>query len=462
MYAETLHLRHPLRPLCGFSNAQRHTSQPLRAPRPPMKSAVPVFAVVLMLVLLVASFGTDVTQMAAGGSIDLRNRITGARLMAAHRDAFHYKWKLPEPSELCDPFNNPALPITRTTVTPTLLMLNLPLAPLPYRYIQYIWLITQWLMLLGTAAMWMLVIPKGGWRWLWAATVTGFTFTVAWRHHTDRGQAYVVMLFILACWILVTRHPKHDNGFLPGLIAGLLVALRPPFLLLLSPFVLVRRRGQLLGALCGLVLSAGLPLLWSPSCWSDYHSAMQTWSDLYRAGTFNPKPPPQAYPPQVEGLSIDTLAHFSRDIPFADSSLFALFKSLGADIVPALPVLLTLVLLVALWFRASRGQPDDIVLAGIAAWSFLGDLFLPAPRNSYNDVQILNLVAFGLVLARGRQPWLVWLLLAAWPLNWAVMVALPREKWIINLPSVVLMTGAVLMLVMPVLQKSKPESAVLQ
>ena len=74
------------------------------------------------------------------------------------------------------------------------------------------------------------------------------------------------------------------------------MALRPPLLLLLGPFIWLRRRGQVIGAVVGLALSAGLPLLWSPSCWSDDPSARQTWSERYRAGTFNPRPPPQANP----------------------------------------------------------------------------------------------------------------------------------------------------------------------
>lgn len=425
-----------------------------------MKSALPVVACVLLGALLAVSFGTDWKNMSAGGSIDLRNRITGTRLLMSHRDAYHYKWKKPEPPELCDPFNNLALPISRTTVTPTLMLLNFPLALLKYPSVQSVWLITQWLLLLATAILWMLVIPKGWLRWLWAVAVTGFTFTVAWRHHTDRGQAYVVMLFFLACWTLITRHPKWGNGLWVGLIAGLLVALRPPLLLLLGPFVLLRRRGQIIGAVVGLALSAGLPLLSSSSCWSDYHSAMQTWSELYRAGTFNPRPPPQAYPAEIEGLSIDTLAHIAT-IPFADSSLFALLKSFGATNPPALPVLLALVSLIGIWFWLSRGQLDEVLLVGIVAWSFLGDLFLPAPRNSYNDVQILNLLALGL-LVRGRPSWIAWLLLASWPMNWAVMAALPREKWIINFPSVVMMAAAVLMLLRPVFEKAKPEPVALK
>ena len=422
-----------------------------------MRFALPVIAGVALCVLLVISFSADVTNLKEGGSIDFRNRITGARLLVTHRDAYHYKWRMPEPPELCDLYNSLAMPISKVTVTPTLLMLNFPLGAMPYRTAQSVWLITQWLLLLGTAVIWMRAIPSLRLRWLWAAAVVGFTFTVAWRHHTDRGQAYVVMLFLLACWTVITRHSRFGNGIVAGLIVGLLVALRPPLVLLLAPFLLLRRRGQIIGAVIGLALSAGLPLLWSSSCWSDYSSGMQTWSERYRAGAGNPRPTPQPYPAVIEGIPIDVLAHFAR-IPFADSSLYAVFKSFGILNVPALPVTLALVALIGAWFWFSRSQSEEVLLMGIAAWSFLGDFFLPAYRNSYNDAMILNVVALGLII-RTRHSWILLLLLAAWLAGWGVMAMIPHAKLAINLPTLIMIAASVLMLALPFFEKTKPEPA---
>ena len=420
-----------------------------------MRAALPVVSVFVVGLLLVISFGADWSNLSAGGSVDLRNRITGARLLQSHRDAYHYKWKLPEPPEFCDPYNNLALPISKVTVTPTLLMLNFPLAALPYRPAQFIWLISQWLLLLGAGLIWMRLIPSFRLRWLWAAVVVGFTYTAAWRLHAERGQAYVVMIFLLACWMVVTIHPRFGNSLRGGLLAGLLVALRPPLLLLLWPFMLLRRRGQLVGAIIGLVLSAGPPLLWSSSCWSDYQSGMQTWSDLYRAGTANPRPPAQAFPAFVEDISIDVLGSFAQ-IPFADTSVFALFQSWEFYSVPVLPVALTLVALVALWFWLSKKQTQEVLLVGIAAWSFLVDLFLPAYRNSYNDILILNVVALGLLI-RNRHPWTIWLLLAAWPVGWGIAWMTPYVKWIINLPTLIMVVASVLVLLRPAFDKASPK-----
>jgi hypothetical protein len=85
------------------------------------------------------------------------------------------------------------------------------------------------------------------------------------------------------------------------------------------------------------------------------------------------------------------------------------------------------------------------LLAGLAAWFFLADLCLPAYRNSYNDVLILNVVALGLV-ALARIPWAVWPCLLALPLGWGVYVVAPTEAWIINLPSFFFALGAILFL----------------
>jgi len=430
----------------------------------PGKFALSLVAGATLVVLLLISLGIDWGKVSAGGTIDFRNRITGARLLWSHRDAYHYKWKMHASPELCDPYNNPVLPISRVTVTPTLLMLNFPLGALPYRVAQFIWLLGQWLLLLGAGFLWWRAIPTTGLRWLWAAALVGFTFTVAWRHHTDRGQAYVVMLFLLAAWMALTRHPQIGSrwwgALLAGLVAGLLVAVRPPLVLLLGPWILLRRRGQLAGLVLGVALGAGLPLLWSSSCWSDYFSGMQTWSELYRAGKGNPPPGPQAYPPVIEGMSIDVLARFGRSIPFADSSIFGFFRAWGIMNVPALPVALVFVALVGLWFWLSRAQPDDVLFLGIAAWSLLADLFLPAPRNSYNEVLVLNLVALVLIM-RGRHAWMLWILLAAWPAGWWVIRTLPRERGLINLPTLIMIAASVLLLLRPVFGKPRPEPGAL-
>lgn len=404
--------------------------------------------VALALALLV-SFGVDFSNLAQGGAIDLRNRITGVRLLDHGIDAYHYKWHEGEPPEFCDVYNNPKLPVSKTTATPALLMLHLPLAALPYRLAQIFWLVAQWLLLLGTGWLWLRVCATSTARGLVALFVTGFTYTAAWRLHAERGQAYVLPAFLFACWLTTTLDPKRGNGFVAGYIAGFLVALRPPFLLLV-PFLALHRRGQLAGAAAGLVLGFALPLLMNPSGWTDYFSAMQTHSELYR-NDIDPRPGENRYPATIEGIPTLTLGHYAT-IPYADFSAFALLKALGlkkdplsGEAVPAWPLLLAVAAPFALWLWLSRGFAAERLLPGLAAWFFLADLFLPAYRDSYNDVLILDVILAGLAVA-ARFPWAAWPCVAALPLGWAVYGLVPEQAWVIDLPALFFTLGAILFL----------------
>jgi hypothetical protein len=397
--------------------------------------------IALGLALLV-SFGLDVAHTSQGGAIDLRNRITGVRLLVAGIDPYFYKWHEPEPPEYCDPYNNPLLPVSKTTATPALLLLHEPLALLPYRIAEYLWLFLQWLLLLGTVWLWLRRCPAPGQRLLLAAFVVGLTYTAAWRLHAERGQAYVLLLFLFAGWLTLTRNTKFGNGFLAGLLAGFLVALRPPFLLL-APFLLLHRRGQLPGMAVGLALGVVMPLFWQAHVWGNYASAMQTHSALYRAG-IDPAPPPERFPPQIEGMDTDLLANYAP-IPYADFSIHALLRQLRLEPFPALAPLLAILVAFAVWLGLARGQPMGRLYLGLAVWIFLVDLFLPAYRDNYNDVLIINVVALGL-LAFTRVPWGVWICFLALPVGWAVAAVAPMNDALINLPSFFFTLGAALLL----------------
>jgi len=407
-----------------------------------MKGMLPTMGWVAVGLVLLVSFSMDWANTAQGGAIDLRNRITGARLLEDGADAYHYKWRKGDPPEYCDPYNNPKLPVSKTTATPALLMLQLPLAALPYRLAQFLWFFAQWLLLLATGWLWLRACATSPTRWLVALFVAGFTYTAAWRLHAERGQAYVLLTFLFACWLTATLDPKRGTGFTAGCIAGFLVALRPPFVLL-APFLALHRRGQLAGAAAGLLLGFGLPLLLNPVGWSDYYSAMQTHSELYR-NDVDPRPGPQHYPAEIEGISTDILANYVS-IPYADFSAHALLRRLGFAPFPALPVLLAVAVPFGFWLGLSRGQPAERLLPGLAAWCFLADLFLPAYRDSYNDVLILNVVLLGIVLAK-KFPWAAWPCVLALPLGWAVYAFVPEQAWLIDLPALFLTLGAILFL----------------
>jgi len=396
----------------------------------------------MVAVALLVSFYIDLSNTEQGGAVDLRNRITGVRLLTHGIDPYRYIWHEGAPPEYCDLRNNPHLPVSKTTVTPTLLMLYLPVASVPYRTTQFLWLFAQWMMLLGTAWLWWHACTTPLMRWLVALFVTGFSYTQAWRWEAERGQSYMLLAFLFAYWLTTTMDSKRGNGFVAGCVAGLLVVLRPPFSLLL-PFLALHRRGQIIGAIVGLLLGVALPLLMNPAGWSDYFSAMQTNSDLYRHG-INPAKGPQVFPSVIEGTPTTIL---SRLYPFSygDFSAHAFLHRLGFAPMPALPILLVVVVPFVLWLWWTHGQSVERLLPGLAAWFFLADLFLPAIRYSYYDVLILNVVLAGIVTAK-KFPWAAWPCVIALPMGWGAYALSPVPEALLYLPAFFFTLGAILFL----------------
>jgi hypothetical protein len=407
-----------------------------------MKSMIPTWAWLLVGVALVVSFGIDVSNSLKGGAVDFRNRITGARLFERGIDPYHYKWNESEPQEFCDFRNNPNLPVSKTTVTPTFLLLYLPLAALPYRIAQFTWLFFQWLMLLGLGWLWLRRSTTALTSWLVVLFIAGFSFTESWRWEAERGQDYLLLAFLFAYWMTTTMDSKRTSDFISGCVAGFLIALRPPFVLLV-PFVALHRRGQLAGATVGLLVGCGVPLLISPAIWTDYSSAMQSFSYLYR-NNINPSRLHVTFPPTVEGIPSDIAGNLMA-FHTGNFSVHELLRWLGMEPFPELPPILLVAIPYLIWLWATRKQEAWQLLGGVAAWFFLADLFLPAIRFDYHDVFILDVVLAQIVVA-DKFPAAVWPCAVGVLSGWAVYVFWPTAPWLLNLPAFFFTLGAILCL----------------
>ncbi len=199
-----------------------------------------ILGATLALTLLAISFAIDFTQTTRNGAVDLRNRITGVRLLEHGIDPYHYIWHPGDPAEFCDLRNNPRMTVSKTTATPAMLVFYAPLAAMPYRAAQFAWLYAQWLLLLGTGWLWLRVSTTPLQRWLVIFFLVGFTFTPGWRWEAERGQFYTLLTFLFALWLSVTR--EAGRATIAGFLAGLLIALRPPFAMLLPFIALVAAR----------------------------------------------------------------------------------------------------------------------------------------------------------------------------------------------------------------------------
>jgi hypothetical protein len=383
-------------------------------------------------VLALNSLRLDWELVSRTGSIDFRNRITGVRLLFAGEDAYHYKWLPGAPEGWCDVYANRALPVTKTTATPAMLVLGAPLALFPYPVAQRLWLLLEWGFLAGIWWLWWRRSPGPVMRIGWTAVVVGFSYSLAWRHHVDRGQAYIVLAFFISLWLYLSQARPTAKATLSGAIAGLLIGLRPPLLLLLAPFIWMRRPEQRKSAGIGLAAAVLLPFLLNGGSWSQYAQAMGQWSTVYRHNE-NPSAGPLPYPAVMEGLKLEQLSRY--DVPqYADSSIHRLLRACGLATVPAAVPLTALLIALGFWLRTTGAASDRMMLLGLAAWSFLIDFFLPAYRNPYNDVMILG--ALGCLVVEPHLPRLTLALTAfALGLGWILVSIHPDALWIIHLPT---------------------------
>jgi hypothetical protein len=180
-----------------------------------------------------------------------------------------------------------------------------------------------------------------------------------------------------------------------------------------------------------------------PDIWQDYGRSMETWSKVYRTQS-EPRPGARPMPPEVEGMPLRDLAAY-KVVQHVDSSLYRLGRAFGFKNIPALAMLAALGLLFAAWLWPARRAGDEAFLLGLAAWSFLLDLFLPAFRYPYSDVMILNTLALIPAIACARKA-AYGLALLAIALGICMVSILPPAPWPLYLPPVAMAFLAMLML----------------
>jgi len=411
-----------------------------------MRRFLPAAGVAALVLALAVSFWIDADNAGQGGAIDLRNRVTGARVLAAGLDPYTYKWTRDQPEIYCDPYNNPHMTVSKTTSSPALLALTLPLASLPYRSAQYLWFVTQWALLLGTGWLWWQAAGGRRERLLFGAIFAAFTFGVGWRLHAERGQCYILFTFLLALWLAGTWRAGRGWAFAAGFAAGTLALARPPCLLLL-PVLAWRRRDQLPGLAAGLALGLVAPMLFVGAIWGDYGHGMQQHA-YYYLNHLLPSPGPQRFPSMVEFLPTTVLGYYVP-IAYSDGSIHLFLRFLGWEPASGLGVFLVAAVPFAAWcWWIGRRIDLPRLLLGLAAWMYLLDFFLPSYRNSYNDVLALDVLALGVLVA--PRFWLPHLstglaLLA----GLVVYIYSPEVAWVIDLPAMLFALSAVLYLFAP-------------
>ena len=364
----------------------------------------------IAVIVTILGFIIDIVNTLQYGGIDLRNRVVGARALIEGMDPYFFKWHQGMSDRLLDPLVKPNSITSRVTVPPTVLLLHSTIAGLSYLQQKIIWLIVQWGAFLSTIVIFVYQSNSPLKRNL---TLTlGFLGlnSLFWRVHVERGQIYIIYVFLLSLAWFFARSSFKYHDILSGFLVGLTVSLRPLVILIFIPLVIYRQWTLLWGGIIGLLANLSFSFtLAKLSTWQSYFSAMSGITKLidFRqdqlAGS-NTDETGTIYPQIIEGMSnlrsMINLPHASSSIRTILDFLEVNFNSSNVLIVS----LFLLILLVSLWLNSLPHKNISInlvFLSGIVLY-LISEFFIPVGRDSYNDVQWI--LPLSLIVAEADIP----------------------------------------------------------
>ena len=223
-----------------------------------------------------------------------------------------------------------------------------------------------------------------------------------WRLHVERGQIYILYIFLISLAYWIYQRKIKYNDLLSGMVIGYAIILRPPIIMLNIPMLIYKKWKFLLGNIFGVIIGFSSSLLLVPfSTWIKYYSAMQKHGILHTGivETANGRYPFE----NIEGIiNLWTVPN----IPIFDSSLQGLFNNLFGIIIGSQILLISLSFIILLCFfiiyklRISHLDINMLFLLGTIL-VFICEFFIPAARYSYNNV--IWLVILSLIIINSEE-----------------------------------------------------------
>lgn len=358
---------------------------------------------------------------------DLRNRVVGARLMAAGESPYFHKWQTGEPETWLDPFEKPGQVVNGNTVTPVTLAVFSWMNGWHYDQVKWVWIVFTFACFITALALAYRLLQQYRRPVYLLLLPAALLASVAWKLHLFSGQIYIVYALLLVLFFYLFSIKRF---FIAGIIAVLLIALRPPMALVFLPLFLWKfERKMLTGGLTAVLLLAVIHVIKIPSHnWADYFRSMKIHA-LEIPGeipeiSMNNKPA-IVYPQNPEHIQFNNIEARDAYQQQLSPDILSVQKLMPKEGFFAQPVMLTLLLLFTylLLYVVAAGKKlprkmdgAGLLLAGFVLY-ILSEYFLPAPRFTYNFVQWLFPLT---VLACSRKlemNWRLVLLLAALFLN---------------------------------------------
>ncbi len=343
----------------------------------------------LGIIFTLISFLNDYLNTKNNGSMDLRNRIVGARIYKhTNLNPYTFRWKKGTDEKFVDPFDNlVGFEANRVTVTPFALWLHTLFCDLPYKKIQFLWNGFMWILLIIST----LLLLKNSSSFRKKISIIAIFFIIYssyfLRLHIDKGQIYILYLFLFSLsYYFIKSHTKYSNPLF-GLSFGLLVALRPPAIIALLPFFVAKRFKPLFFVGIFSVFFLLIPVLKNGFLiYHQYFMAMNRHS-LLHTGKLDLKYDEYPNKPIIDGVKN---LKSDGNYPLRDSSVqWLAYKNL--HIIFSKKILMILLFIILSLFilyqiKHYKSFDDDLLFLSAFSIFYISDFFLPAARLSYNNV----------------------------------------------------------------------------
>lgn len=358
---------------------------------------------ILAIILLVISFYRDL-QYEKLYPDDLRNRVVGARLIADGRSPYFYKWKPEDGMRYYDPANFNTNINSNTTASPFLHSLVIPFSNLSQRTISFLWLLGQYVILIGMGLV-AYRFAQGSGKQACLLLTAVFPYTDGWIRHVLTGQFYLLIPFLLfITYISLAGRQKSWQLVVAALCAVMVVLIRPFAALSFIPFLFIlpiTKKFIVYSAAIGAAYV--LFVIASPHqvrVYKDYNQYIK-----YAVNEHQEKPlPSRTVVPNpgfrhLEGFDIDSIRLYKLKNPVRSFSengnFFVLYRKVVGKQIPeqwllAGSLLCTLLILLFFYFgTAGSGRSlEQCLLVGFVIYLVL-EMFLPMHRHQYNTVQFL-------------------------------------------------------------------------
>jgi len=332
-------------------------------------------------------FLTDFDNTIKFAGNDLRTRVVGARLLINQFDPYFFKWNEDISDVYLDPGDSPYSPVSRVTVTPTVLIIHSIAAKLPYKLQRVLWFIIQWVLFLMTLLLFSKsTISNSKSKLIWIIGLFFISGSFFWRLHVERGQIYILYVFLitLSYWLL-QKEFKHSVIF-SGILIGLTVSLYPLVILMFIPMIVYKKWKLLLANIIGLQSGLSISIILTDiGLWRKYISSLYIHSKMYLGiidyyGFYSKF--------DAEGMKNFFIWNF---LPSFDASLQKVIKkltgiNLSLNFILTFSALFLVFIILFLYFSRHKNiSMNKLFLIGITI-VYVIEFLLPMERLSYNDV----------------------------------------------------------------------------